>query len=231
MSDDRVLAIEDESDILEVIEYNLDREGFDVTTSKSGEDGLELIREERPDIVLLDLMLPDLDGLEVCRKIRDDDELKEIPVIMVTAKDTESEVVLGLGVGADDYVTKPFNPKELVARVKAVLRRRRLEPENGDSRQIERGPLTILPERHKILLEEDPLDFTATEFSLLQFLADNPGRVYSRDQLIEHVLGTVVTARNIDVHIRSIRKKLGEHEDLIETVRGVGYRFRDLDED
>lgn len=230
MSGDRVLAIEDESDILEVIEYNLDREGFEVTTSKSGQEGLDQIREERPDIVLLDLMLPDLDGLEVCRKIRDDDELREIPVIMVTAKDTESEVVLGLGVGADDYVTKPFNPQELVARVKAVLRRRRLEPDNGTSEQLERGPLTILPERHKVLLEGEPVDLTATEFSLLQFLADNPGRVYSRDQLIEHVLGTVVTARNIDVHIRSIRKKFGDHEDLIETVRGVGYRFRELDE-
>jgi two-component system phosphate regulon response regulator PhoB len=230
MSSDRILAIEDEEDILEVIEYNLDREGFEVTTSTNGEDGFQKVRNERPDLVLLDLMLPDRDGLEICRKIRDDDELKRIPVIMVTAKDTESEVVLGLGVGADDYVTKPFNPQELVARVKAVLRRRRLEPDNGTGETIERGPLTILPERHKVLLDGEELDFTATEFSLLQHLADNPGRVYNRNQLIDHVLGTVVTPRNIDVHIRAIREKLGEHSDLIETVRGVGYRFRDLDD-
>jgi DNA-binding response OmpR family regulator len=227
MSGERVLAIEDESDILEVIQYNLEREGFNVVTSKNGEDGLELIREEHPDLVLLDLMLPDLDGLEVCRKIRSDQEISQIPVIMVTAKDTESEVVLGLGVGADDYVTKPFNPKELIARVKAVLRRSNKEPEGGTGKALERGPVTILPERHKVLVEGEPVEFTATEFSLLQFLADNPGRVYSRDQLIEHVLGTVVTSRNIDVHIRAIRKKLNEHSHLIETVRGVGYRFKE----
>lgn len=229
MSEERILAIEDEADILEVIEYNLDREGYDVMTSKNGEKGLELIRENYPDLVLLDLMLPDLDGLEVCRRIRSDEDIKHIPVIMVTAKDTESEVVLGLGVGADDYVTKPFNPKELVARVKAVLRRRRMEPE-GEESTMERGPLTIIPGRHKVLVDGDPLEFTATEFSLLQFLADNPGRVYNREQLIDNVLGTIVTTRNIDVHIRSIRKKLGEHSELIETVRGVGYRFRELDE-
>ncbi len=230
MSDDRILAIEDEEDILEVIEYNLDREGFEVITSTNGEDGFQKIRDEHPDLILLDLMLPDRDGLEICRDIRDDDELKQIPVIMVTAKDTESEVVLGLGVGADDYVTKPFNPQELLARVKAVLRRRRLEPDNSDE-AIERGPLTIIPGRHKVLLEGDELDFTATEFSLLQHLADNPGRVYNRDQLLDRVLGTVVTPRNIDVHIRAIRKKLGEHSDLIETVRGVGYRFREIDDE
>lgn len=230
MSDGRVLAIEDESDILEVIQYNLEREGYEVLTSKNGEDGLELIREEHPDLILLDLMLPDLDGLEVCRKIRSDDEIKQIPVIMVTAKDTESEVVLGLGVGADDYITKPFNPKELVARVKAVLRRSGQHQSTDDEEPMIRGPLKILPNRHKVLVEGDPLEFTATEFSLLNFLAENPGRVYSREQLIDNVLGTVVTTRNIDVHIRSIRKKLGDHSDLIETVRGVGYRFRELDE-
>jgi two-component system phosphate regulon response regulator PhoB len=230
MSNERILAIEDEEDILEVIEYNLVREGFDVITSTNGEDGFQKIRDERPDLILLDLMLPDRDGLEICRDIRDDDELKQIPVIMVTAKDTESEVVLGLGVGADDYVTKPFNPQEIIARVKAVLRRRQLEPKNGGE-TIKRGPLTILPERHKVLLEGEELDFTATEFSLLQHLADNPGRVYKRDQLVNQVLGTVVTPRNIDVHIRAIRKKLGDHSDLIETVRGVGYRFRELDDE
>lgn len=230
MSEEQILAIEDESDILEVIEYNLDREGFNVLTSQKGEEGLRKIKEYHPDIILLDLMLPDRDGLEICRDIRDDDEIKNIPVIMVTAKDTESEVVLGLGVGADDYVTKPFNPKELVARVKAVLRRSRVEGSGEDAERVVQGPLTILPERHKVLVDNEEVEFTATEFSLLKFLASNPGRVYSRDQLIEHVLGTVVTTRNIDVHIRALRKKLGEHGELIETVRGVGYRFRDLDE-
>jgi len=227
VSSKRVLAIEDEEDILEVIEYNLDREGYDVTTSRNGEDGLELVRKDHPDIVLLDLMLPDLDGLEVCRKIRSDQEIKQIPVIMVTAKDTESEVVLGLGVGADDYITRPFKPKELVARVKAVLRRSSSEPIDGSETEIKRGPVTIIPVRHKVLVEGDPVDFTATEFSLLRFLAESPGRVYSREQLIDNVMGTVVTSRNVDVHIRSIRKKLDRHEDLIETVRGVGYRFKE----
>ena len=227
MSSKRVLAIEDEADILEVIEYNLDREGFEVTTSQNGEDGLELIRNNHPDIVLLDLMLPDLDGLELCRKIRSDEEIKQIPVIMVTAKDTESEVVLGLGVGADDYITKPFNPKELVARVKAVLRRSRSTPMEGSETEIKRGPVTIIPVRHKVLVEGDPVDFTATEFSLLRFLAESPGRVYSREQLIDNVMGTVVTTRNVDVHIRAIREKLDKHDDLIETVRGVGYRFKE----
>lgn len=227
MSSKRVLAIEDEADILEVIEYNLDREGFDVITSRNGEDGLELIRKNHPDLVLLDLMLPDLDGLEICRKIRSDDEIKQIPVIMVTAKDTESEVVLGLGVGADDYVTKPFNPRELIARVKAVLRRASTTSMEGSETEIKRGPITILPARHKVLLEGEPVDFTATEFSLLRFLAESPGRVYSREQLIDNVMGNIVISRNVDVHIRSIRKKLDAHDDLIQTVRGVGYRFKE----
>lgn len=230
MSEGQVLAIEDEEDILEVIEYNLEREGYDVLTSREGEDGYDLIKEKHPDLILLDLMLPDRDGLDICREIRDDDEIKDIPVIMVTAKDTESEVILGLGVGADDYVTKPFNPKELVARVKAVLRRTKVDGTDGGAERIKHGPVTILPGRHKVLVDDEEVEFTATEFSLLKFLASNPGRVYSRDQLIEHVLGTVVTTRNIDVHIRALRKKLGEHGDLIETVRGVGYRFKDVDD-
>jgi len=227
MSEKRVLAIEDESDILEVIQYNLEREGYDVLTSTNGGGGLELIRDEHPDLVLLDLMLPDLDGIEVCRQIRSDEEIKQIPVIMVTAKDTDSEIVLGLGVGADDYVTKPFNPQELVARVKAVLRRSRQETDNGAGTKLERGPITILSDRYKVLVEGESLELTSTEFSLLHFLAKTPGRVYDREQLIEHVLGTVVTTRNIDVHIRAIREKLDDHSDLIETVRGVGYRFRE----
>lgn len=230
MSEGRILAIEDEDDILEIIEYNLEREGYEVMTSKNGQEGLEKVREEHPDLILLDLMLPDLDGLEICRIIRDEDEIKKIPVIMVTAKDTESEVVLGLGVGADDYVTKPFNPQELVARVKAVLRRKRLEGADGDTEILEVGPLKIFPDRHKVLMDGDEVEFTATEFSLLRFFAANPGRVFSREQLIDRVLGTVVTTRNIDVHIRSLRKKLGDYSDLIETVRGVGYKFKEQDE-
>lgn len=230
MSEETILAIEDEEDILEVIEYNLDREGYNVLTTRKGEKGYDLIKDNHPDLVLLDLMLPDRDGLEICRQIRDDDEIRNIPVIMVTAKDTESEVVLGLGVGADDYVTKPFNPKELVARVKAVLRRSKVGDSDDGAERIKQGPVTIFPERHKVLVDGDEVEFTATEFSLLKFLAANPGRVYSRDQLIEHVLGTVVTTRNIDVHIRALRENLGAHGELIETVRGVGYRFRDLED-
>lgn len=225
-----ILAIEDEDDILEVIEFNLDREGYDVLTSKNGQEGLEMVEEEDPDLVLLDLMLPDLDGIEICKQIRNNPETKGIPVIMVTAKDTESEVILGLGVGADDYVTKPFNPKELVARVKAVLRRASLIDGDSNDEIIKHGELMVDPQRHLVEIDGEPVDLTATEFSLLNHLASNPGRVYSREQLVENVLGTIVTDRNIDVHIRAIRKKLGDLSELIETVRGVGYRFKELDQ-
>jgi two-component system phosphate regulon response regulator PhoB len=228
---EKIVVIEDENDILEVIAYNLKREGYEVITSTSGEDGLEKIEKASPQLVVLDLMLPEIDGIELCRKLKSDPVTRAIPVIMVTAKGEESDVVLGLGVGADDYVTKPFSPKELVARVKAILRRSRTRPE-GDSRErIVRGGVVIDPQRHDVQVDGEPVSLTATEFRLLHFLASHPGRVFTRDHLLARVIGeeAIVIDRNIDVHVRAIRKKLGNHRELIETIRGVGYRFKDKD--
>jgi two-component system phosphate regulon response regulator PhoB len=224
-----ILVVEDEEDILEVIRYNLMREGYRVSGVRDGEEGLKRIRQENPNLVLLDLMLPGLDGLEICRRIKKDPVTRAIPVVMVTAKGEESDVVLGLGLGADDYVVKPFSPRELVARVKAVLRRGPLVEDRGAGERIVRGPLTVDIGRHEARVDDQPITLTATEMRLLHFLAAHPGRVFTRDHLLSRVIGehAVVIDRNIDVHIGSIRKKLGDHRDAIETVRGVGYRFQE----
>ena len=231
MAREKIVVIEDEADILEVIQYNLKREGYQVLTSRDGEEGLGQVREQAPALVLLDLMLPGLDGIEVCKQLKQNPVTRAIPIIMVTAKGEESDIVLGLGVGADDYVAKPFSPKELVARVKAVLRRGPLQEERAGER-IVAGEVVIDAARHEVLVAGKPAVFTATELRLLHFLASQPGRVFTRDQLLSRVIGedAAVIDRNIDVHIRSIRKKIGEHRDLIETIRGVGYRFRDLED-
>ncbi|HSR53251.1 MAG TPA: response regulator [Acidobacteriota bacterium] len=229
MQREKIVVIEDESDILELIQYNLKREGYSVLTSTNGEEGLDLVRRENPDLVLLDLMLPGRDGIEVCKRLKSDPVSRNIPIVMVTAKGEESEVVLGLGVGADDYVTKPFSPKELMARVNAVLRRGQLKDEQGEGERIVRDKIVIDAARHEVTVDGDPVTFTATEFRLLHFLAAHPGRVFKRDQLLNRVIGedAFVHDRNIDVHVRSIRKKLNRRRDVIETIRGVGYRFRD----
>lgn len=226
---EKVVVIEDEPDIREVIEHNLTREGYNVRSTRDGEDGLGLVKKEAPDLVLLDLMLPGLDGIEVCRRLKSDPLTRTIPVVMVTAKGEESDIVLGLGMGADDYVSKPFSPKELIARVKAVLRRGPLKDEAATRERIERDGVTIDASRHEVRVDGESVPFTATEFRLLNFLASHPGRVFARDHLLSRVIGedAIVTDRNIDVHVRAIRKKLGSYRDLIETIRGVGYRFRD----
>ncbi len=229
MSGEHILVVEDERDLREVLAYNLRKEGFQVSTASTGRDGLDAARSRKPDLILLDLMLPDLDGLEICRLVRQDPKLSATAIIMVTAKGEETDVVVGLGVGADDYIPKPFRVKEVVARVKAVLRRGHGQTEQTGARPLRRGALEIDPARHEVLVEGASVPFTATEFRLLHFLASSPGRVYERDTLLRRVLGddAIRVERNIDVHIRAIRKKLGEHRDLIETVRGVGYKFRD----
>ena len=229
---DSVMVVEDEPDILEVIEYNLQKEGYRVRSSRDGDEGLRMIREFAPDLVLLDRMLPGLDGVEVCRQMKQDPLTRSIPVIMVTAKGEETDVVVGLSVGADDYVAKPFRPKELLARVSAVLRRAPLREESGAGDRIVRGGLVIDAARHEVRVDGESMPFTATELRLLHFLASHPGRVFSRDHLLSRVIGedAVVLDRNIDVHVGAVRKKLGSCRELIETVRGVGYRFRDLDE-
>jgi two-component system phosphate regulon response regulator PhoB len=229
MSGERILVVEDETDILEVIEYNLKREGYRVTGIKNGHEALRRIRRETPELVVLDLMLPGMDGIEVCRQLKRDPLTRSIPIIMVTAKGEESDIVLGLGVGADDYVPKPFSPKELMARVRAVLRRGPLQEDHQARTRISRQGLVIDPVAHKVTIDEKPLTLTATEFRLLHTLAAHPGRAFSRDDLLTRVIGqdVVVLDRNIDVHVRAIRKKLGPYRDCIETVRGLGYRFRE----
>ena len=225
----KIIVVEDEADILDVIEYNLTREGYKVLGFRDGEQGLEAIRGEEPQLVLLDLMLPGIDGIEICKKVKEDPVTRDVPVIMITAKTEESDVVLGLGVGADDYVSKPFSPKELVARVKAVLRRAPLKETVVKTDRITHDGFVIDNTRHEVTIDGEPVTMTATEFKMLHFLASHPGRVFSREQLLSKVVGsdTVVIDRNVDVHIRSIRKKLGEnHRSLIDTVRGVGYRFK-----
>jgi DNA-binding response OmpR family regulator len=228
---EKIVVIEDEADILEVLQYNLKREGYRVHASRNGENGLDIVRRENPDLVLIDLMLPGLDGLEVCKRLQADPVTSAIPVIMVTAKGEESDIVLGLQLGADDYVTKPFSPKELLARVKAVLRRGPPRETVAASDRIVRDGLVVDLAKHQVSVDGEPVTLTATEMRLLHFLAAHPGRVFSRDQLLSRAIGdhAVVIDRNIDVHVGAIRRKLGRCRDLIETIRGVGYRFQDVE--
>ncbi len=228
-----ILIVEDEEAIRQVLRHNLSREGYRVLESADGEKGLEKARAKAPDLILLDLMLPGLDGISLCRILKADPLTASIPVVMLTAKGEETDVVLGLGVGAEDYVVKPFRLKELLARVKAVLRRGPAREARLPGERVVRGDLVVDAARHKAKVGKRTLDLTATEFRLLHYLAAHPGRVFTRDMLLSRVIGqnAVVVDRNIDVHIRSIRKKLGEHRDLIETVRGVGYRFKEEEEE
>ena len=227
-----IVVVEDEADIREVIEHNLSREGYQVYSAADGEAGLQLTKRRLPDLVVLDIMLPKIDGLDICREIKADPETNPLGIIMLTAKGEESDIVLGLGMGADDYITKPFSPKELIARVKAVLRRGHLKKRQVQQDRIVRGKLVIDIGRHEVRIEDVLVMFTPTELRLLHFLASYPGKVFTREHLLSQIIGenTYVVDRNIDVRIRSIRIKLGEHRDLIETIRGVGYRFQDEEE-
>jgi two-component system alkaline phosphatase synthesis response regulator PhoP len=229
MKNTSVVVIEDEEDILELISYNLRREGFDVKGATSGEDGLALVASSRPGIVLLDLMLPGVSGLKVCKRLKANPDLQSIPVLMVSAKGDESDIIAGLEMGADDYVTKPFSPKILVARVHAVLRRS--HGSKVDSKdQIVVHELVIEPSRFQATLADQSLNLTKDEFHLLCFLARHPGWVFTRYQIVNGIKGEnyVVTERTIDVRIAGLRKKLGKFSDYIETVRGVGYRFKEI---
>ncbi len=228
MSKPLIIVVEDETDIQDIIAYNLKREGYEVLIAGRGDQGLSLIRAKNPDLVILDIMLPGIDGLSLCQQLRTETKTRTLPIIILSAKEEESDVVIGLGLGADDYIPKPFSPRELLARVKAVLRRSSAqEPHQQD--QIRRGELIIDTDRHQATLQGAVLKLTATEFKLLMVLASHPGRAFSREQLLNRVVGdaVVVVDRNIDVHIRAVRKKLGAQTSLIETVRGIGYRFAD----
>jgi two-component system phosphate regulon response regulator PhoB len=224
---ERILVVDDEPDLLELVRVNLRQAGYEVVTAETGREALESLRRSRPELMLLDLMLPDLSGTEVCRQVRSDPELAWLPIIMLTAKADEVDRVVGLELGADDYVTKPFSPRELVLRVRAVLRRR--APEETGELSLQHGNLRIDPQRHRCFVEGEEVQLTAKEFELLRSLMERPGRVQTRDQLLDDVWGTdiAVTRRTIDTHLKRLREKLGPAGDLIETVRGVGYRFAD----
>jgi two-component system phosphate regulon response regulator PhoB len=228
MSRPSVLVVEDEREIAELIQFHLQRAGFEVTVADRGKTALESIRKSAPDVVVLDLMLPDLDGLEICRRIRASDEHRRIAVVMVTAKGDEADIVAGIEIGADDYVNKPFSPRVLVARVKAVLRRSaEIKPATGKRIELAGGRLSVDPERHVTLADGKSVELTLTEFSMLHFLALRPGFVRTRDQIIAAVHGrnVVLSSRTVDVHMTALRRKLGDLGQMIETVRGVGYRF------
>jgi len=222
-----IVVIEDEDDIRELIRYNLEKDGYRVLGARSGEEGLALVRSALPNLVMLDLMLPGIDGLQVCREIKADERLKAIPIVMVTARGEEPDVVSGLELGADDYVSKPFSPKVLVARVKTALRRRRDgQPEMQAIVRHER--LLVNPQRREVAIDNERIELTNTEFKLLHFLIKQPGIVFTRDQIVDGVHGDdyPVTDRSVDVQIVGLRKKLLEYGACIETVRGVGYRFK-----
>lgn len=227
MPGEKILVIEDEHDIRELISYNLESEGYSVLKAPAGTEGLEIARSKKPGLILLDIMLPDIDGLEVCRKLKRDEKTKDIPVIMLTAKSEDSDVISGLELGAEDYITKPFSPRVLAARIRAVFRRNSDE-EATETKIIHVHDIQIDIKKHEVTVGAEAIDLSATEFAILSHLASNPGWVFSRNQIIDAVRGQnyPVTERSVDVQILGIRKKLGSQGRFIETVRGVGYRLK-----
>ena len=229
MAREKILVVEDEEDILELIKYNLTKEGYQVTAVASGELAIDAARRVVPDLILLDIMLPGMDGLEVCRMLKRDPVTEKIPVVMLTAKGEESDIVTGLEIGADDYMAKPFSPKVVIARIRNLLRRKS-RSDVDDTSTIKLKDLVIHPGRHEVLLKSKKIDLTFTEFRVLQFLARRPGWFSTRQQIVDAVRGEdyPVTDRSVDVQIVGLRRKLGTtYGALIETVRGVGYRFKE----
>ena len=226
-----VLVIDDEKDLLELVRYNLEKEHLDVITASDGQSGLEIGLRHKPDLVLLDLMMPGMSGLEVCKQLRGDARTRRVPIIMLTAKAAETDKIIGLELGADDYITKPFSVRELVARVRAVLRRSNTAAQQA-AEVLRRGKLTINIATHEVAWEDKKVSLTATEFRILEFLASRPERVHARDDILE-AMGKEVASfdRTVDVHVTALRKKLGtEGGKHIETVRGFGYKWTDAPE-
>jgi DNA-binding response OmpR family regulator len=228
MPNEKILIVDDEEDILELLRFNLTKEGYQVTCTGSGENALSRIPSEMPDLIVLDLMLPGIDGLEVARMLKSNATTTSIPIVMLTAKGEEADIVTGLELGADDYVTKPFSPRVLLARVRAVLRRK-VRESTDDTSVLRIRNLEIHPGRHEVLVEGRPIQLTFTEFGILNHLARRPGWVFTRSQIVDAVRGDdyFVTDRSVDVQIVGLRRKLGPAGIYIETVRGVGYRFRE----
>ncbi|MCR4943419.1 MAG: response regulator transcription factor [Clostridium sp.] len=229
MAEKKVLIVDDEEHIIELIKFNLESQGYEIITANNGIDAVKITKGERPDIVLLDLMLPGMDGYDVCKAIKGDKEISKTPIIMLTAKGEEFDKVLGLELGADDYMTKPFSIRELQARVKAVLRRS-AKVLDSDSQKFKCEGLTVDFERHEVFVRDKKVEFTLKEFELLEILIKNKGRILQRENLLEKIWGYeyIGETRTIDVHIRYIRKKIEEDDKnprFIETIRGMGYRF------
>jgi DNA-binding response OmpR family regulator len=231
MKKSRILVVDDEPDLVELVRHHLAREHYDVVTAADGETGLAEARRRLPDLVVLDLMLPGIDGLEVCRRLRSDPRTTHIPIVMLTAKGEESDAVIGLSQGADDYVRKPFGMKELVARIATRLRAADARSPGGESQKVARfGELVIDSVKHEVLLAGQPVKLTVTEFKLLRHLVMNRGRAFTRNELLNAVLGqdAYIIDRNVDVHVATLRKKLGDYGAHILTIRGLGYKFREL---
>ncbi len=228
MASHRILVVDDEEDLLELIRYNLTKEGYRVDCAASGEQAIHEARNSVPDLIVLDLLLPNVDGLDVCKHLKSDPKTQHVPIVMLTAKSEEADVVTGLELGADDYITKPFSPRVLLARIRSVLRRR-AKPAAEDPGAIRIHDIVIHPGRHEVLIGGKPLELTFTEFRLLHFLARKPGWAFSRNQIVDAVKGEdyPVTERSVDVQVVGLRKKLGLLGGCIETVRGVGYRFKE----
>jgi len=225
------MVVDDEADIRELIKFNLEKEGFDVIPVSDGETALEEARLRQPDLIILDVMLPGIDGVEVCFKLKSDAAYKSIPIVMLSAKSDESDQLVGLKIGADDYLVKPFSPKVLVAKVSAILRRGDVvsSSSSDDVPVIRLKGLFMNPNDFSVTYKEKTLKLTAVEYKILYFLARKPGRVDTRERIIEQVRGddVIITGRTVDVHVLSLRRKLGDAADLIETVRGIGYRVRE----
>jgi two-component system alkaline phosphatase synthesis response regulator PhoP len=228
MAKERILVVDDEEDILKLVEYNLAKDGYQVTGVASGEKAVKSARERLPDLVLLDLMLPGMDGFAVTRALKAEPQTAAIPIVILSARGGEADVVAGLELGAEDYITKPFSPRVLVARVRAILRRK-FEAPAEEAETVKHHDLTITPGRHEVLAGRRPVELTHTEFQLLLLLARRPGWVFTRNQIIDRVRGEgcAVTDRSVDVHVVGLRRKLGACGRYIETIRGVGYRFRE----
>lgn len=231
MGKERIMIVEDEKDIVKMLDYNLKKEGYDTTSARNGEAAIELAKKEIPDLIILDLMLPGIDGLEVCKTLKNDGKTKSIPVIMLTAKAQESDKIVGLELGADDYITKPFSPRELIARIKAVLRR--IKEKDALPEKLKIGDLEIDFSKISVAIRGKPIDLTAKEFELLKTLIKAKGRVLSRDHLLDSVWGfdtaSEIQTRTVDVHIRTLRKKIKGESKRVITVKNYGYRFEDED--
>jgi two-component system phosphate regulon response regulator PhoB len=228
MAKEKILVVDDEEDILELVRFNLSREGYQVTGTLTGEDALRKVRSDAFDLIVLDLMLPGMDGLAFTKTLKNDPRLRNIPIIMLTAKGEEADIVTGLELGADDYITKPFSPKVMIARVRTALRRHKEEPED-EMAIVKIHDLEINPGRRSVLARGDVIDLTYTEFQVLLLLAKRPGWVFTRSHIVDSIRGNdyPVTDRSVDVQIVGLRKKLGVFGKYIETVRGVGYRFKE----